>query len=188
MQTTVLADPDDLNARLLPGEKLLWSGQPGAGVVLTSRDVVMIPFSLIWAGFAVFWEYMVSHSNAPPMFRLWGIPFIAAGLYFVAGRFVFDAWIRRRIRYAVTTRRILIQRPAPFRNFTAVDIERLPNATLTERADGSGSIRFGAAAPLWGRSGMAAWTPALDPTPQFLAIANARQIFDLIQRQAADRG
>jgi len=32
---------------------------------------------------------------------------------------------------------------------------------------------------------MSAWSVALDPTPQFLSIEDARRVFDLIQRAQA---
>jgi hypothetical protein len=41
---------------------------------------------------------------------------------------------------------------------------------------------FGPQMPIWGnRGGFSAWTPALDPTPQFIAIENARSVFDQVQ-------
>ena len=59
----------------------------------------MIPFSLLWCGFAVFWETMAMRMPGPffgpgLFFRLWGIPFVFVGLYFVFGRFFADALAR----------------------------------------------------------------------------------------------
>jgi hypothetical protein len=165
---------------LLAGEKLIWEGRPGKGLLFAGRDALLVPFSLMWGGFAVFWETMAFRSPGPVFFRLWGIPFVLVGAYIIAGRFIVDAWLRGKTRYAVTSERILIARDLPFRKFIAANLAVMPQAQLTERADGRGTIRFGDPAPFWGRS--AIWTQALDATPQFIEIDDARAVFDKIQR------
>ncbi len=179
---------NDLSGRVLPGERILWSGRPAQGFLFTGRDALLIPFSLVWGGFAVFWETKVlTQPNVTPLFALWGVPFVLIALYLVAGRFVLDAWIRSGMDYAVTNRRILISRSGPFGKFTAVSLDRLPDASISESAGGRGTIRFGEPAPLWGRrNSFASWTPSLDPTPQFIGIEDARNVFDQVQR--ASRG
>jgi hypothetical protein len=178
---------DIFSGRLLPGERIAWSGQPGQGPLLTPRDMYLIPFSLVWCGFAIFWEMSVASArNASFFFLLWGAMFICIGLYFVAGRFLVDAWVRKGMQYAVTDRRILIARPAPFGKFTAVSLTQLPAADLNESANGRGTIRFGPGPSMWGsRQGMGMWSPALDATPQFIMIDDVRRVFDLVQKSGA---
>jgi hypothetical protein len=171
--------------RLIAGEKLLWSGQPRQGILFVASDALMIPFSLMWGGFAIFWEASVLTVKAPILFRLWGIPFVLIGLYLIVGRFFADAWIRRDLCYGVTNFRILIARPAPFARFVAISLDRL-QAELSVRNDGSGDITFGAAAQ-YGRRGFGVWLPALDQTPRFIGIQDVRRVFDLIQSQSQAR-
>jgi Bacterial PH domain len=178
-------DTSDLIGRLLQGEKIVWWGQPAQGLLLTSRDWLLIPFSLLWGGFAIFWEMSVLDTNGPIFMKLWGVPFVLAGLYLVAGRFLFDAWVRRRMCYAVTDKRVLILRSGPFSKFSAIGLNQLQNVNLSERADGRGTIRFGAVAPSWADQGFSSRTPSLDSTPQFIAIEDARRVFDHIQRAVA---
>jgi hypothetical protein len=186
---------DDLRSRLLPGERILWSGQPRQGLLLTGWDIFLVPFSLLWCGFAVFWEAAVLgalnrtgvHSQAPFFFALWGVPFVLAGLYFVFGRFIAEAWIRRRTIYAVTDRRVLILRGGPFNNFLALSMERLPETSLSEKRNGRGTIIFGPNSFIRMRSGISGLSPSLDPTPRFLEIADARSVFDQIQRLAGSK-
>lgn len=179
---------DAFRGLLLKGEKIIWWGQPAQGFLFTSRDWFMVPFSLLFAGFAFFWESTVlTVRNSPTIMKLWGVPFLLAGLYFVIGRFLVDAWARRGITYAVTDKRILIHRSAPFAKFTALTFDQLPCVNLTERSNGRGTIRFGQDQPAWSNRGFSGWSPALDPTPQFLAIEDARRVFDHIQTTLSKR-
>ncbi len=177
---------DDLRRNLLPGEKILWEGEPYKGVVLRPIEAFLIPFSLLWGGFAVFWNVGVwttdqKISDFP--FKLFGLPFLVAGLYFTFGRFLVDMRMRRNLRYAVTDRRVLI-----FKRNTSmsksIDIKRIPTLELNERADGSGTIRFGPATSMFDGRNFGIWQPTSDATPQFIRVQNVRSVYDLVQKQS----
>jgi hypothetical protein len=178
-------DTSRFTERLLKGEEIVWWGQPAQGLLLTGRDWLLIPFSLLWGGFAIFWETSVLGTSAPIFMKFWGVPFVLIGLYLVAGRFLLDSWIRRGMYYAVTNKRVLILRSAPFSKFSALSLDHLPDANLSENANGRGTIRFGTASPYWAGRGFSGWTPSLDSTPQFIAIEDARRVFDYVQRAIA---
>lgn len=176
-------DGPALSGRLLRGERILWSGRPAQGLAFSPQDWLLVPFSAVWAGFALSWEFGVLTTRAPDFFAVFGVPFVLVGLFMLAGRFAVDAWIRRSTAYAVTNQRILILRSRPSSTFMALPLDRLPEASLIERVNGSGSIRFGPAPSPWGRNaGFASWMPALNATPQFIGIEHARRVFDLIQQ------
>ena len=79
---------------------MLWSGQPLRSVIFHSSDWYAIPFSLLWGGFAIFWESGVTghfgFGNSKEGFSLfmalWGIPFIVIAQYIIWGRFPYTAW------------------------------------------------------------------------------------------------
>jgi hypothetical protein len=179
---------DEFSNYLLAGEQLVWWDRPKQGLMFTSRDGRLIPFSLIWGAFAIFWERNAIASGAPFFFKLWGIPFIVVGIYMTLGRFFVDAWLRRNTMYGLTNRRVLIVRTPPFANFTALNLDRLPAVTLLPGRDDSGTIRFAAdgqmgSSMLGSRGGFGSWTPALSSTPQFLEIADAQRVFNEIQKR-----
>lgn len=125
---------------LTAGEAVLWKGKPGTGHLFTYQDVYLIPFSIFWCGFAVFWEASVLASGAPFFFSIWGIPFVCVGLYMVFGRFLWTAFIRRRTAYVITTKKIIRARG---NKIDMLDGRTMPPIHVTAYRDGSGTIRFG---------------------------------------------
>lgn len=177
-----------VESRLFAGEKLLWTGTPWRGLFLfRGMDVFMVPFSLFWAGGVATFSITAWRSGADIISQLFSLPFLFVGFYATLGRFLVDAWLRTSTGYAVTTQRVLIERRGLFPSLKSLDIERLPALELHERADGSGTIRFGGGSLFQG-NGMGAWSPALDPTPQFLRIEHVRQVYETIARQGKRAG
>jgi len=99
---------------LAAGEKVLWSGQPDNRRWLYPEDLMLVPFSVLWGGFAIFWETSVLTATSARegigekvLFSLWGIPFVLIGMYLMLGRLFARRWIRRGSLYVVTDQRIL---------------------------------------------------------------------------------
>ncbi len=67
-----------------------------------------MPFTLFWAGFTVLWNVMVWRGHAPVFFRIWGIPFLLAGVYAVIGRFFLNRKRKQRLEYALMAARAVI--------------------------------------------------------------------------------
>jgi hypothetical protein len=58
-----------------------WRGRPDPKVTFHGSDAYLIPFSVLWAGFAFFWEWGVVHDDQSDWFlALWGIPFVLIGV------------------------------------------------------------------------------------------------------------
>jgi hypothetical protein len=140
-----------VSSELSTGEKLVWSGRPRTGIRFSGPDAFLIPFSLIWCGFAVFWEKTAVGIGAPDFFALFGLMFVAVGLYFVFGRFIADAIRRGKTYYGLTPRRAIIVSGVFNRQVKSVDLASLVEITVSERRDRSGTISLGAPA------GMNAW-------------------------------
>ena len=163
-------------------ERLLWSGKPRAGLTLRSTDVFLIPFSLLWGGFTLFWLYSVVMSGAPAFFMLFGIPFALVGFHFMVGRFVVDLKQREATTYGVTNERIVILSGVLARRVKSLNLRTLTDVSLVERTDGSGTITFGAANPYaWWFHGMGWWPGVPPPTPAFELIPRAKEVYEIIR-------
>lgn len=175
---------------LLDGnENLLWVGRPRQGVFFRGSDLAVVPFSLLWCGFAIFWTVMAFRETAPGdgavtepregmalFMPLWGLMFVAIGLYFVFGRFFADALRRKTTLYALTDRRVLIQTGSRGRTVRSFDLTALPSLSLTEHPDGTGSVSFISDAVPGAYSGRAAWT-AIQAQSGFERVKDAKSVF-----------
>jgi hypothetical protein len=169
---------------LRTGEHLLWSGMPRQGLLFRSGDVIAVPFSLLWGGFAFFWEYnVVTNTKAPAFFVLFGAAFVLIGIYLIAGRFFVDSFQRSRTYYGVTDQRALIVSGRWAREVKAISLPNLNEISLTERSDGSGDIVFGSMNPMYAMWRGTPWPgTGKKMVPTFEFIDNVRQVYDLIHR------
>ncbi len=173
--------PNEIISPLLGREeRLLWSAQPRQGLILRSNDAFLIPFSLFWGGFAIFWEYGVANSNAPLVFRLWGVPFVLIGLYLIVGRFFADARLRSKAYYGLTSERIIIVSGIFSRATKSLQLRTLSDVSLAESSGGLGTITFGPMAPWWASGG--GWPSAQRQlSPTFDSIQAAREVYEKIR-------
>lgn len=125
---------------IAPDESILWKGKPGSGNLVTARDIILIPFSIVWCGFAFIWELVAILSGAPFFFALSGTPFVCVGLYLVAGRFFWTAWIRKRTAYVITSRKIIRARG---NRIDMMESRNMPPVRVTAFRDGCGTITIG---------------------------------------------
>jgi hypothetical protein len=185
-----------IEQQLSAGERLLWSGQPRGGVRLHAADIFAIPFSVFWCGFAIFWVVMamqpMKHGGGGPattIFPLFGLPFVAVGLYMVFGRFIVDARIRAKTFYGVTSDRVILISGLFSRRTKSLNLRTISDLSLTERADGSGTITFGPALPFGQFFSGASWPGASQfSPPMFEMIEQAREVYDIIRQAQKSAG
>lgn len=185
-------DPDasvKLQSELISGENLVWAGRPNPRVIFHSDDWYMIPFGLMWGGFAIFWEAMAlgiwghNSKGSPPIFMaLWGIPFVVIGQYMIWGRFVYDGWLKRCTYYGITNQRLIVVQESTKRRSCSMYLEAIPSV---ER-DGSftGTLWFGSKYPLVAGSGRRSRSVnsrfTVGSVPVFADIDDADSVYRLI--------
>lgn len=167
----------ELRPHLQNGENLLWTGKPKNGIVFRQADIFLIPFSILWCGFAVFWVIMALQAG---LFALFGIPFVIVGLFLVFGRFIIDSKQRKNTTYGLTEDRIIIKSGITSKKVKSLNIKTLSDIEYSEKSDGSGTISFGSKNPMmiWG-DGMN-WWPGMKSNPQLDLIPNVGKVYSQI--------
>lgn len=190
-----MADEQIFSSDLLPGEKLIWTGQPDRSAVFVPIDFLLVPFSLVWAGFVIFWFVSVlgmggfgSSNDGPPIFfALFGIPFVLMGLYFVFGRFIYKDWKKSVTYFALTDQRALIVSKGFSKNLQAVRLDNVPTINKSIRRNGVGTISFGNSSflvSMYQNTGLEFFGVFYGASPPcFYDIRNAEAVY----RQLADR-
>lgn len=179
-----------IQRELDPDESLIWSGTPKQGAIFRGSDIFMIPFSLMWGGFAIFWEFMalkIPNEKAGVvsiLFPLFGIPFVIIGLYIIFGRFIYDSKKRAKTFYGLTNQRVIIVSGLFSKSVKSLNLSSLSDVSLVEKNDMSGTITFGQDNPMatffWGSSfpGMGG-----SHVPKFEFIDNAKDVYNKIRYQ-----
>jgi hypothetical protein len=175
---------DQFGPYLRAHERVLWTGRPRQGLMLTSRDIFLIPFSAVWLGFVVFWELQVVGQHAGMFAILWGAGFFILGAVVMVGRFFFDARARARTLYALTGERALVLRWVRGVRLLSADLTarlnlKRSNATRgsLEFGDGEGFVSDRNVFSFTRRQDMSVWTPALSSRVQFIDIDDVMEAY-----------
>jgi hypothetical protein len=153
---------------LLRHEEIVWQGKPEASALFTRGDVFLVPFGITWGGFALAWEALVlvallsGEDKAANGGSLWfmavfGLIFVAVGLYMLVGRFLVKRWSKAKTHYALTNMRALAFSNFVGQNIRSVPIKELGSLRKSSRSDGIGTIWFGHGPPwvtLYGNTGL----------------------------------
>ncbi|MBE9583944.1 PH domain-containing protein [Mucilaginibacter sp. JRF] len=181
---TDLSLSHEIQAEILPGEKQLWVGKPKAGIQFRKSDALFIPFSIFWAGFAIFWFVGVFMSGAPYFLLFFGIPFVCAGLYITVGRFFYDSYKRGKTLYAVTDKRVIIKNGGIKGQTVTLNIKSLQDISIIEKQDGSGTITFNSNNSFPSIFGQSNWPGTKRPqAPTLEFITDVRAVYNLIIKQ-----
>lgn len=180
-----------IQPELTSGESILWAGQPNSRIIFHKEDLFTIPFSLMWGGFAIFWEAGVAglwgsttHSGNRWIFgMIWGIPFVIIGQYLIWGRFFYTAWKKKRTHYAVTSRRVMVVQNGWRTQMASAYIDSLPTLIKEGGSAGPGTLQFSMTnAPTYGYHRSAAtWdSMAIGAVPKFVDIDDPDTVYRLV--------
>ncbi len=170
----------ELQKHLDNNEKLVWTGRPKTGIVFRTADIFLIPFSMLWCGFAIFWFTTSLTSDAPFFFVIFEIPFVVIGLLFVFGRFIIDAKQRENTYYGLTDVRIIIKSGVYKKSIKSLNLKTLSDIEYIEKNDGSGTINIGPKYPMMIRGNkMNRWL-GVNASPSLDFIPDVRKVYNKI--------
>lgn len=183
----------NFDAHLDDDEQIIWTGKPSRGIKFRSSDILLIPFSLIWGGFAIYWEFSVltmipEYNPTAILFSIFGSPFIFIGLYIIFGRFIVDAKSRDKTEYALTNQRILIKSGIFSSKIKSIGLRFAREVTFSEKYDGSGTITFNESNSPWGTTATYLFLPGLflKRVSEFEMIDNVGHVYSLIRKAQND--
>ena len=149
---------------LLREEKVVWAGQPDPRFRFSGGDIFLVPFSLLWAGFALFGRRACSDFSAK----------------------------KRRTFYALTNQRVLILTTLRSRRLQALFLNQLPVVNKAVQGNGVETLEFGFS-PSWSaayaNSGMELFAGrSASLAPAFYDLADVDGVYQLVMRLKTDLG
>ena len=182
---TVDAAGSPIRQVLRPGETVLWAGAQNVAAYALRGAWFLIPFSLLWGGFAIFWEISALLTRPLP-FALFGVPFVVIGLYLIFGRIYVALREAEHTSYAITDRRVLIVTGAFGQRLLELDLRDLPTAQLEDLGRGLGTVTLGASiSPFRAPPGWPTFGTYTRPAA-FEMISEARRVFEILQDAKAE--
>ncbi|MCH8139059.1 MAG: hypothetical protein IH926_08945 [Proteobacteria bacterium] len=138
--------------QLLDGEEILWTGRPDPSVNFDRRDLTLVPFSIAWAGFAIFatagfvngYVEAVKSGGQEGSFLFLALAamFSLLGLYLLVGRFFNKRWNKLRPYYALTNRRVLILKTGTTPTVSGIPWDKVPAIGKAQGFGGTGTVTF----------------------------------------------
>lgn len=130
-----------LDARLAPGEVVLWRGKPVKRPFVLRTWPLSI-FGGVLVAAAVAFEVIILSTEAPDLLALVGLPFSLAALYMAVGHFYVTAREWRNTEYLVSERQVLIQHGIFKPSISMFSILGLPHTTVEMQGPEVGNLMF----------------------------------------------
>ena len=139
-----------LSAELAPGEQLVWHQRPAQWARVRGAWVGRI-FGVFWLAFSIFWTVGAAGSVVGIglfglIFPLFGLPFIAIGIWMVFFQAGSQKKRPRNTIYAVTDQRVLEVCFYGRRRTRSLPLSAVRGMDKRMEADGTGELRFATAA------------------------------------------
>lgn len=145
--------PSGWDGLLDDGETILWQGRPDTKLSFANINIVNTLIGLFFMGFSLFWMGMALAIAGgfgtsdftgilPFIFPLFGLPFFCIGFYNSIGHIFWDAYLRSKTHYTLTSKRAFIATDHPRKGKLLVDHDITADTRLTLKIGPPDSVFF----------------------------------------------
>lgn len=119
----------ELDKVLDQDEKVFWEGAPRFWPFFLGRSFPILVFGFFWTGFVV--VFVTSYFYSFGLFKYFIIlPHFWIGLFMLLGPTIYNALVFKHTYYAITDKRVIIQKGWIGRDFEMVDFDKITNAEV----------------------------------------------------------
>lgn len=131
-----------IEQRLDTDETIVWQGKSDPKKMFAYGDAMYIPFSLMWLGFVIIWEYSTVTYHYPWVFHLLGVPMVIVGLYMAFGRFIYKRYKKTNSCYVLTNKRAIEAYDAAWLGYKEKSLKDVGRMVRFVEKDGYGCLIF----------------------------------------------
>jgi len=111
-------------------EKILWEGRPNFWPFFLGRSLPLTIFGLFWMGFLSIFIVISLFAPGPAKFFIFLTPHFWIGIFMVFGPVTYNGLVYKHTYYAITKKRVIIQKGLIGRDFETIDFDQLTNAEV----------------------------------------------------------
>lgn len=120
----------ELDKVLDQNEKVFWEGAPSFWPFFLGRSLPITIFGIFWMVIMVFFIFTSLTAPGPFKYLVFVIPHFWIGLLMVFGPTIYNAFVFKHTYYAITDKRIIIQKGWVGRDFEMIDFDQITNAEV----------------------------------------------------------
>lgn len=120
----------ELEKILNTNEKVFWEGTPSFWPFFLGRSLPATIFAIFWMGFlAIFFVASLS-APGPTKYIIFLTPHFWIGMFMLFGPTIYNALVFKHTYYAITDKRVIIQKGWIGRDFEMIDFDQITNAEV----------------------------------------------------------
>lgn len=120
----------ELDKVLDQNEKIIWEGSPKFWPFFFGRSLALTLFGIFWMSFLILFFIASSATPGPFKYVIFITPHFWIGLFMLFGPTIYNALVFKHTYYAITDKRVIIQKGWIGRDFEMIDFDQITNAEV----------------------------------------------------------